>query len=78
MNHLEQHDILCHQQHGFQRKRSCATQLLGFVDELTNNMAQGKQTDILVMDFAKAFDKVNHLLLVHKLRHYGIGGKLSA
>ena len=76
MDHLELHGTLCHQQHGFRRKRSCETQLLGFADELVNNMAQGKQTDILVMDFAKAFDKVNHSLLVHKLHHYGIRGML--
>ena len=76
MTHLELHGILCHQQHGFRRKRSCETQLLEFADELVNNMAKGKQTDILVMDFANAFDKVNHSLLVHKLHHYGIQGRL--
>ena len=76
MTHLELHGILCHQQHGFRRKRSCETQLLEFADELVNNMAKGKQTDILVMDFANTFDKVNHSLLVHKLHHYGIQGKL--
>ena len=76
MTHLELHGILCHQQHGFRRKRSCETQLLEFADELVNNMAKGKQTDILVMDFANAFDKVNHSLLVHKLHHYGIQGEL--
>ena len=76
MAHLELHGILCHQQHGFRRKRSCETQLLKFADELVNNMAKGKQTGILVMDFAKAFDKVNHSLLVYKLHHYGIQEKL--
>ena len=76
MTHLELHGILCHQQHGFRRKRSCETQFLEFADELVKNMAKGKQTDILVMDFVNAFDKVNHSLRVHKLHHYGIQGKL--
>ena len=33
------------------------------------------QTDMIVLDFAKAFDEVSHPLLLHKLRHYGIKGK---
>ena len=35
-------------------------------------MERGIPTDVIVMDFAKAFDRVNHSLLVHKLDHYGI------
>jgi len=38
-------------------------------------MENGKQTDVLIMDFAKAFDKVCHSPLIHKLNHYGIKGK---
>ena len=37
-------------------------------------MVSGIATDIIIMDFAKAFDQVNHSLLVHKLDHYGIRG----
>ena len=33
--------------------------------------------DVIVMDFAKAFDKVNHSLLVHKLDYYGIRGETN-
>jgi hypothetical protein len=39
---------------------SCETQLLEFIDDVTLNMENGKQTDIFVMDFSKAFDKVSH------------------
>ena len=77
MNHLEHHGILCNQQHGFRMRRSCETQLLDFTNELFENMESGKQTDILVLDFAKAFDKVNHSLLTHKLNYYGIGGEIN-
>ena len=77
MDHLEFNHILCPQQHGFRRKRSCETQLLEFTHELFNNMAGGRQTDILILDFAKAFDRVNHSLLAHKLQYYGIQGALN-
>ena len=42
-------------QHGFRGKRSSETQLLGFAQDLVNNMHDGRQTDILVVDFSKAF-----------------------
>ncbi len=35
-------------------------------------MQRGKQTDVLIMDFSKAFDKVEHLCLLLKLEHYSI------
>ena len=47
------------------------TQLIEFVDDICKSLQEGRQTDILILDFAKAFDKVNHSLLIHKLQHYG-------
>jgi hypothetical protein len=38
----------------------------------------GKQTDILVMEFSKAFDKVSHSLLLHKLHYYVIQSELNS
>ena len=37
-------------------------------------LASDKQTDVLVMDLSKAFDKVGHGRLLHKLRHFGNRG----
>ena len=74
MNHGEKNNILYPLRHGFRRGKSCETQPTEFIDDLSNNLQNNQQTDILVMDFAKAFDKVCHSLLTHKLHHYGIQG----
>jgi len=58
-------------------KQSCETQLLEFVDDVSSNMSSWKQTDLLVMDFLKSFDKVSHSLLIHKINHYGTRGKTN-
>ena len=73
--HASNNDILYHSQHGFRAKRSCETQLIEFADDLAQNTQRGGQTDVLVMDFSKAFDKVSHQRLLLKLDHYGIRGK---
>ena len=36
-----------------------------------------EQTNVLIMDFSKAFDKVNRSLLIHKLTHHGMHGKVN-
>ena len=56
MRHLEANNILYGKQHGFRAKNSCETQLLELVDDLHRNIQAGQQTDLIVMDFAKAFD----------------------
>ena len=74
MDHLEKHNILYDWQHGFRSKRSTETQLVTLIHELGQNLDNRKQTDIIVLDFSKAFDKVSHQHLATKLNHYGIRG----
>ena len=77
MNHANRHNILYKYQHGFRTKLSCETQLIEFINDTTENMSQGTQTDVIVMDFSKAFDKVSHQKLVWKLHRYGICSKTN-
>ena len=49
---------LCDNQHGFRKMRSCESQLIQFVDELARSLVGGRQVDVAVMDFSKAFDVV--------------------
>ncbi len=75
MRHAYENDILYDLQHGFRDRRSCETQLIEFVGDVVSIMQRGKQTDVLIMDFSKEFDKVGHLRLLLKIEHYGIQGR---
>ena len=77
MQHLEKHSILYDLQHGFRSARSCETQLVSFIQELVSSTDKNIQTDVIVMDFAKAFDKVPHKRLLYKLKYYGISNNLK-
>ena len=72
MAHLEQLNILKDYQHGFRKGRSCETQLIITVDEITKSLDNRSQADLLILDFSKAFDTVPHARLLKKLEHYGI------
>ena len=61
--------------HGFRERRSCETQLIQLVEDLARNLTSGKQTDLILLDFSKAFDKVNHLKILYKLQIHGVQGK---
>ena len=72
MQHLDKHNILHDAQHGFRKNRSTETQLIQLIDNLAHNIDNRVQTDAILLDFQKAFDKVPHQRLLHKLTYYGI------
>ena len=74
MSHFSKNKILTTLQHGFRSKHSCENQLLITTDEFIQNFEGKTQTDVVVLDFSKAFDVVPHQRLLHKLDHYGIRG----
>ena len=63
-------------QHGFMKNRSTTSQLLLHLKLLHDSLDIGEEVFTLYLDFCKAFDKVNHYLLIEKLKNFGIGGKL--
>ncbi len=77
MHHARDHNILYKLQHRFQDWSSCETQLLGFQDDILRSMAEGKQADVIILDFSQAFDKVSHRKLVAKMEFYGVWGRTN-
>jgi len=77
MSHLESLNIISDNQFGFRSKCSAKQQLLDTIHDFAFNLNNELQTDIILLDFCKAFDKVSHHLLLHKLDHYGIRGSTS-
>ena len=75
LDHLQRYNLISDMQHGFLPGRSCYTNLLLFMDSLTRTQDDGLISDA-IFDFAKAFDKVPHKPLLHKLQAYGVCGEL--
>ncbi|MCP4457910.1 MAG: reverse transcriptase family protein [Cytophagales bacterium] len=69
--------LLDPRQHGFLPGKSCSTQLVEYCDSLSLSLNKNIRADAVYFDFAKAFDSVNHDLILSKLKTmYGINGKL--
>ena len=74
--YLVENSLLGAAQHGFLKGKSCLTNLLSFLDEVTRRLDEGSRVEVFYLDFSKAFDSVNHRLLAHKLWGFGIKGVL--
>nr|XP_049696601.1 uncharacterized protein LOC110382412 [Helicoverpa armigera] len=70
--------LIIPEQHGFVQRRSTTTNLMIFTNHLFENMDQRVQVDAVYTDFQKAFDKVDHLLLLEKIAFNGIRELFSA
>ena len=76
VTHLDSHQLLYDLQHGFRPKRSCETQLVMLMEDLSRNVIKGQLTDLILLDFIQTFDKVSHEKLLLKLRQCGVRGQV--
>ena len=71
---LEMFQILHGNQYGFRKKSSTHVALLTFIDKVIQAIENGEYAIGVFLDFSKAFDTVDHNILLDKLDHYGIRG----
>ena len=75
MDFLKAYDIFTNSQFGFRQKHSTIHALLNFVDKVAHAIDSHSHLIGIFLDFSKAFDTINHDILLSKLSHYGIRGK---
>ena len=78
MRHLDNKQQIKPSQHGFLPGRSCQSNLLVFLERVTDDTDRGNNTGKAYLDFAKAFDKVPHARLLVKLKALGVNDQVSS
>ena len=76
INYFEENQYMSSHQHGFVKKRSCQTNLMEALEELTRLVDEGFGVDVVYLDYQKAYDTVPYMRLIKKLQGYGIGGNV--
>ena len=73
-NLLTEHNILSMNQFGFRKNYSTFLALMDLVDSISKNIDEGNYSIGIFLDLSKAFDTINHTILLDKLCRYGIRG----
>ena len=74
---MECNNLFNPSQHGFRIGRSCLSQLLSHYELILQLMEDGHDVDVIYLDFAKAFDKVDFTVILEKLHSIGVRGNLG-
>ena len=72
IDHFRINKLLSNKQFGFLKGRSTNIQMICVVNDWTKSLNEGTPVDIIYLDYMKAFDKVSHRHLLHKLQNFGI------
>ncbi len=71
-DHITTYNLLSEAQFGFRKYHSTSTCVLKLLDNVYRNIEQGKLTGVVFLDLKKAFDTVNHSILINKLRSFNV------
>ena len=59
-------------QYGFMKKHSTELAVLEVIDRITNQLDKGQTPMNIYLDLSKAFDTLDHDILINKLQYYGV------
>ena len=74
---LNKYNILSESQYGFRENRSTSLALMELIEDLTQALDDRMHTIGVFIDLKKAFDTIDHKILLNKLYHYGLRGKAN-
>lgn len=72
---LESNNLLSNHQYGFRKSHSTIDAVTEFTLSVIDNLINDRITLATYVDFSKAFDKINHIILLYKMSLYGIRGQ---
>ena len=76
LQHLIENELILPSQHGFMPGKSCSTNLLSYLNEVTSALDKGIPFDVIMIDFRRAFDVVPFENMLRKLESHGIVGEV--
>ena len=72
--HFTTHNLYYAHQYGFRKGHSTEHAMLEVIDRILQHLDKGETPINIYLDLSKAFDTLDHNILLHKLQHYGIHG----
>ena len=73
-SYFDDHNLFVGNQYGFRKKHSTELAVLEVIDRITNQLDKGQTPMNIYLDLSKAFDTLDHDILINKLQYYGVHG----